>query len=299
MLVAAGRVYVLDNIRGDFVFVEYSYNSSIEDEYDVFERLSQLGFSLRSKHNFNPVTFWSQQTAILMVRDNPDIQTGCVTGLGLVTSKEGIVTAHEAEPCRITDFFKINFPVMGFNIYLLQESELSSLTETTYSPVNETHYKTKGHGLYCFTGIEFDSDNERLKGMLEKFGFTDDSEGRSRFVSANKSFTALFRHKGNNKAVSIIGDTQDIFKTTASLSVAGVKFLKIDQRPEGFKDLTHKIVGYDCAVFGNYNTHSIEKYIPPADSFNTNLIVRQRKQFTKLDDSTFEYYDTVRESQEG
>lgn len=298
MRVVVERAFALKTMA-NFAFIEYSYNSSIENEDVVFDRLNQLGFSLRSKHNFQPVTFWSQGTSILMLRDDEQLPvSGQITGIGLVASRDDIVSHHDSVPCPVTDFFKINFPVMGFNLYLLEEGTLGSLTELTYTRVDDDFYKVKGHNIMCFSGIEFDSDNERLKNVLESLGFVDDSSNRNRFISPNKSFTVLFRFKGNNKATSLICDTQDIFKTTASMSFNGVNFLKIDQEPEGFKELTHKIIGYDCAVFGNYNTHSIEKYIPIEPGFNASLIARQRKQFTKLEDTTFEYYDSIKEEQQ-
>lgn len=284
---------------GDFAFLEYSYNSKYDTQLEVFDRLCQLGFSLRSKHNRNSVTFWSQQTAILMVRDNPDVTHGKITGIGLVTTNEAIAGNHDSVPCTTTDFFKIDFPVMGFNLYLLHEHTLSQLTKLTYTAVNENRYKVKGHAISSFSGVEFDSDNERLKCMLESFGFSNDSEDRTRFVSPNKGFTALFRDKGGNQAVSIIAESKDIFKTTASLAVAGVEFLKINPVLKGFKELEHKIVGYDCAVFGTVNSHSIEKYIMATPQFATDFVIRQRRQFMKLEHTTFDYYDSIKPEQLG
>jgi hypothetical protein len=281
---------------GNFSFIEYSYNSTMVSQRAVFENLTSLGFSLRSKHTRNQITFWSQQYSIIMVRDNTDLPVaGKVTGFGLTADNNSIASCHDAVPCIATEFFKIDFPVMGFNIYLLQESTLESLSQNnSYEIVNENRYKTASCGLKQIVGIEFDSDNERLKSIIEHFGFTNDSDNRTRFVSPNKSFTLLFRHKGGNKAASIVIDTQDVFKSTASLTLNRVDFLKFETSLHiDFKDLTHKIVGYNCAVFGNYNNYSIENFIPATIEFDANIVIRQRKQLTKLDTETFDFYDNV------
>ena len=66
--------------------------------------------------------------------------------------------------------------------------------------------------------------------------------------------------------------------------------MKFNDEPEGFKELTHKIKGYDCVAFGKYNSYSIENYIPK-EVFNANIIFRQRKQYVKLSETSLDYYE--------
>jgi len=273
----------------NFSFFEYSFNPNTESEVEIKQRLHRLGFAHRSQHHRNNVSIWSQALCIILLRENINL-TGHsrITGIGIVANHESIAKQHTAEPCLDTDFMKID--LNPFRIYLIEESALDIIVEANYKTVDNMPSKYS-HGFEYFSGVEIDTDRPYIKDILLELGFTrDGTDSSDRLISPNKRFTVIIRYKENSGAHTLVVDTHDVFKTTASLLLQDVDTMTFNDEPEGFKELTHKIKGYDCVAFGKYNSHSIENYIPK-DTFNANIIFRQRKQYVKLSETSLDFYE--------
>lgn len=273
----------------NFSFFEYSYNPNTESEVELRQQLHRLGFAHRSQHKRHNTSIWSQGLCIMLVRENPTlVGHGRITGIGIVCNHEELARQHNAVPCHETDFMKID--LNPFRIYLIEEKALDIIVEANYDVVDTIPSKF-AHGFEYFSGVEIDTDRDFIKDILLDLGFTrDGTDSADRLVSPNKRFTVIIRHKDNRGAHTIVADTQDVFKATASLLLQDINTMKFNDEPEGFKELTHKIKGYDCVAFGKYNSHSIENYIPK-DIFNANIIFRQRKQYVKLSETSLDFYE--------
>jgi len=274
----------------NFSFVEYSYNPDFEAEVVVHKRLNDLGFSNRSDHVTGDVSIWNQEQCIILLRKNYDFSIkGQVTGIGCVVEKDELVSMYDAVPDPSTDFFKLT--VDNFNFYLVQEEIIKEIVKESWKVSN---IKTvKPNGLVFFSGLEFNNASDAIKETLQILGFIKDGTVNSdRYVSKSKRFTVICRNSGQPGPHTLICDTQDVFGATASFTANNVELMKFNIEPEGFKDLTYKIKGYDCVAFGKYNSYSIENYIP-GDTFNTNIIFRQRKQYLKIQENTLEFYETA------
>ena len=272
-------------------FFEYSYNPAYENSKEVAQRLCDLGFICRAKHQHSDYTIWVQNLCILLVRDVEDHPgAGRITGMGLNVDHQTLINQHEASPDPATDFFKLT--VNDFNIYMVEESVLTEKSLINYEVVRDTvnHYNK---GLEYFSGLEINlSDPGALYLKLTQLGFKEDS---GRLLSKNNRFTLMLRESGAINPTLIV-DTQDVFGTTARYTLADVELLEFDTMPEeDFKDLTHKIKGYNCVAFGNYNSHSIENYIP-SRVVNFNVVFRQRKQYLKIHEDTLDFYGTRTET---
>ena len=266
-------------------FFEYSYNPAYENSKEVAQRLCDLGFICRARHQHSDYTIWVQNLCILLVRDLEDHQgAGRITGMGLNVDHQTLINQHDARPDPATDFFMVT--VSDFNIYMVEESVLTEKSLINYEVVRDTvnHYNK---GLEHFSGLEINlAEPSQLYLKLTQLGFKEDN---GRLLSNNNRFTLLLRQSGAINPTLIV-DTQDVFGTTARYTLADVELLEFDTMPEeDFKDLTHKIKGYNCVAFGNYNSHSIENYIPK-DIFNVNIIFRQRKQYIKVSEVSLDYY---------
>jgi hypothetical protein len=273
----------------NFSFFEYSYNPEKESEAELKNRLHKLGFAHRSQHRRHNISLWSQGLCIILVRENRTLNGHSrITGIGIVCDHQALAEQHKAVPCPETDFMKID--LNPFRIYLIEENSLDIIVENNYRTVDSLPAKYS-HGFEYFSGVEIDTDMPYIKDILLNLGFTrDGTENSDRLISPNKRFTVIIRHKENKGAHTIIIDTQDVFKATASLLLQDIETMKFNDEPEGFKELTHKIKGYDCVAFGKYNSYSIENYIPK-EVFNANIIFRQRKQYVKLSETSLDYYE--------
>jgi len=271
-------------------FFEYSFNPQIEHPEEIATRLNDLGFICRSKHTFSKFTLWVQNLCILLVRDDVEHEgPGNITGIGCLVDHFTLTNQHDAIPDPDTDFFKT--VVNGFNIYLVQEDVLKDNSLPNYE-ILDTNHNIFNRGLEYFSGIELNlgMNTPDVYYKLTQIGFREDN---GKLLSKNNRFTLLLRD-GIVGQHTIIIDTQDVFGATARMKLAGVKLQEFNVTPiNDFKDLTHKIVGYDCVAFGKYDSHSIENYIP-AEVTNFNVIFRQRKQYLKIHEDTLDFYGTTK-----
>ena len=56
-----------------------------------------------------------------------------------------------------------------------------------------------------------------------------------------------------------------------------------------FKELNHKIKGYNCKAWGNENSHTIENFVPGVTK-DIDLIVRQRSKYIHILEETVDSY---------
>lgn len=272
----------------NFSFFEYSYNPIEESSQALEGRLTQLGFYKRSEHKRSNVALWTQGVCILLLRPNSKLEgPSRITGVGIISDSATIAEQHNAVPCHETDFLVLD--LKPFRFYLIEEHSLDWIIQANYDQVSH-HVNNKQVGFEHFSGIEIDTDNVLIGKTFLDLGFTQDgTETSTRLISPNKRFTVIIRHKENKGCHTAIIDTHDVFKATAGLILNDVKLMEFNDDPQDFKELTHKIKGYDCVAFGKYNSYSIENYIPK-DVFNVNIIFRQRKQYIKVSEVSLDYY---------
>lgn len=278
----------------NFSFFEYSYNPIEESATILEQRLMQLGFYKRSDHKRSNVALWTQGVCILLLRPNSKLEGHSrITGVGIISNSETIAEQHFAVPCHETDFLVID--MKPFRFYLIEEHSLDWIIENNYDQVS-SHANMNTVGFEHFSGVEIDTDNPRIAKTFLDLGFTKDGTDTSiRLISPNKRFTVIIRHKSNKGSHTAIIDTHDVFKATANLILNDVKLMDFNDDPDDFKELTHKIKGYDCIAFGKYNSYSIENYIPK-EVLNFNIIFRQRKQYIKVSEVSLDYYATKKQS---
>ena len=278
----------------NFSFFEYSYNPMKESTPEIEKRLTLLGFYKRSEHKRSSVALWTQGVCIILLRPTAKLQGHSrITGVGIISDSDKIAEQHNATPCHETDFLVLD--LQPFRFYLIEEHSLDWIVQNNYDQVS-SHANMITVGFEHFSGIEIDTDNVKIAKTFLDLGFTQDgTDSSTRLISPNKRFTVIIRHKENLGCHTVIIDTHDVFKTTANLIINDVPLMEFNDEPEDFKELTHKIKGYDCIAFGKYNSYSIENYIP-RDTVHVNIIFRQRKQYIKVSEVSLDYYATRKQT---
>ena len=90
----------------DAVFLEYRFNPEREPYQPLFDRLTKLGFTQRSKHSVSNVEVWVQSRAILLVQ--PDYlysDVGKIMGLGVVSNSYPMDEISNVYLDERTDFY--------------------------------------------------------------------------------------------------------------------------------------------------------------------------------------------------
>ena len=120
--------------------------------------------------------------------------------------------------------------------------------------------------------------------MFEQLGFTsEEKQGNyTRLTSSVSKFTVMIDNTDNSGIRSFIIDTQDVFRSTALYSLKPVELLKVAQDEDftAFGRLAHKIKGYNVKAWGNEESPSLENVIPGTNDFPTDIIFRQRRQYS-------------------
>ena len=62
-------------MKANFSFLEYSYNQNLGSPAKLYQRLEELGWTLRSRHNTSGASIWNQSKSILLLKENVDIPT--------------------------------------------------------------------------------------------------------------------------------------------------------------------------------------------------------------------------------
>ena len=287
-------------MKANFSFLEYSYNPNLGSPAKFYQRLEELGWTLRSRHNDSGASIWNQNKSILLIRENLDIPCKLkATGIGFMIPSLTDITLPNTEFDRDTGFYKHENKLHNFNIYLVSESIMNQKVEDNYKVINDRPALNSA-GLEVTTGIIINNVDGSIQNLFEQLGFSsEEKQGNyTRLTSAVSKFTVMIDSSDNSGIRSFIIDTQDVFRSTALYSLKKVKLLEVEQdNLEPFGRLAHKIKGYNVKAWGNEESHSLENVIPAVDNFPTDIIFRQRRQYLKINQYTLEYYDNLKSTQ--
>ena len=287
-------------MKANFSFLEYSYNPNLGSPAKLYQRLEELGWTLRSRHNTSGASIWNQSKSILLLKENVDIPTKFkATGIGFMVPSLTDITLPNTDFDRDTGFYKHTNSLHNFNIYLVSESIMNQKVEDNYKVINDRPSHNSA-GLEVTTGIIINNNDGVIQELFEKLGFdSEEKQGNyTRLTSAVSKFTVMIDSSDNTGIRSFIIDTQDVFRSTALYSKKKVKMLEVEHDDlDAFGRLAHKIKGYNIKAWGNEDSHSLENVIPSTDNFPTDIIFRQRRQYLKINQYTLEYYDNLKSPQ--
>jgi hypothetical protein len=277
----------------NFGFLEYSFNPNNSNKEDIFTSLNRLGFVHRSQHHSQLTGFWVQNSTILSLRETPLVDQPGVSGLGLIVSREKIEQLMPEYDSSNNLFVKSD--CCGLRILLATEEQIASLGDNGYRVVDRREYITPG--LEFFSGILYDCSDPAVIEFYKSLGFKVTKVGKiySTLLSNENRFSLLMnRHTNTGRVTTAVCDVTDVFYTTSCYTVLGVplKQFDIDSSILNFGNkLNYRIVGYNCAAFGNADSYTIENYIPNALP-NMDLIFRMRKQYLNITEQTLKFYAT-------
>ena len=145
----------------DAVFLEYRFNPEREPYQPLFERLTKLGFTQRSKHSLSNVEVWVQARAILLI--HPDYlfsQPGQIMGLGTVSKSHPMDEMSGVYLDELTDFYAKECD-NGFKFYFTETESLTHLYKVTNSA------PATSSGITAFGGLVISSTSKDIKDTLE------------------------------------------------------------------------------------------------------------------------------------
>jgi hypothetical protein len=270
----------------ELCYLEYGVDT---DQINVAHRdLDRSGFRLRSKNPKDSVRFYSQGSAVLMLRVMPNQPFGLV-GIGLAGSAEEICNINGIEDVD-TGF------VVGSDgdrrITVIETHQVNQLIEKNF--VVQRHDDQKGAGLGFFSGIVLPTSNNDTKSTWTQLGFDINKRGKwsETAISAKRKFTVMF---ADVERPLIVADTDVIFDTVSNFLMAGIETLTTQHLPKSFDHPNAaKARAYECTVFGNRESYSVEKFYPRALG-NADLLVRQRKQYLHIPEENLEiHYAAIR-----
>ena len=269
------------------VFLEYRFNPEREPYQPLFERLTKLGFTQRSKHSVSNVEVWVQARAILLI--HPDYlfsQPGQIMGLGTVSKSHPMDELPGVYLDELTDFYAKECD-NGFKFYFTETESLTHLYKVTNSA------PAVSSGITAFGGLVISSTNKDIKDTLEVIAEkVEKSDKYSKYIFKNK-FTIFLKEDSDEGVELLVSETVDVFSTTSYISARDIRTVQFeDVDVSKFGSMAHKIKGYNCKPFGNEHSYSIENYIPKED-FNVDLVFRSRKKYIKIKEDTLDYYDSI------
>lgn len=276
-------------------FLEYSFNPQLTDRELVHTQLNNLGFIHRNQHLKNQVGFWIQNSSIILLRESCDIDHAKLSGIGLIVSKETIDQLQPTMDPNCDMFVKSDG--CGMRILLSTGDHITKLLESGYEMVDRKDYDLPG--LEYFSGMVYNCFDEKVLQFYQSLGFKITKSGGNyiTLLSMENRFSLLMNRHSNNGAVpTVICDTMDVFRTTSCYAVTKLHMRQfdIDRSKLNFDSkMNYKIVGYNCAAFGNEHSYTIENYIDHALP-KLDLIFRMRKQYPHITEQTLNYYAATR-----
>jgi hypothetical protein len=272
----------------DFSFVEYSYNPNTISADQIRSQLKLLGFVHRTQHRNNSVGFWVQNNCILLVREHQHQLVPGISGIGFIADCEDFLPDTVKDPdsdicCKV---------VNGMRLLFVPATQMITLMTNNFETVDNSPYKMQGLEYISAVMYNMDVTSEEEFKVL---GFTNSksSDTLRSIASKNKRLSIIINNSFNVDKRTIYIDTADLFYAAACLELAGVssKSSTGSNVPDGFGNLAHKIVGYQCSAAGNSNSYSIEKFYPDVLP-NTDLILRMRKQYININEQALlSYYN--------
>jgi len=269
------------------VFLEYRFNPEREPYQPLYERLTKLGFTQRSKHSLSNVEVWVQARAILLIHpDHLFSQPGQIMGLGTVSKSHPMDELPGVYLDELTDFYAKECN-NGFKFYFTETESLTHLYKVTNSA------PAVSSGITAFGGLVISSTSKDIKDTLELIAEkVEKSDRYSKYIFKNK-FTIFLKEDSDEGVELLVSETVDVFSTTSYISARDIRTVQFeDVDVSKFGSMAHKIKGYNCKPFGNEHSYSIENYIPKED-FNVDLVFRSRKKYIKIKEDTLDYYDSI------
>ena len=285
-------------MTAEYTFLEYTYNSKHTNSKHISNCLFRMGFVERSVHISGKVAFWTQKNVIILLRDSESVSTPGFSGLGFIGNPEeyfaNLKPLFDAE----IDMWVITSD-SGMR-YIILDSEsftISSANLPNYHVIDNAVYPDCGFNF--ISGIRINNAEYNDKEILYGLGFKDtkSSDNYDTLVSNNNRFTVLCKKNDKSEIKTVILDTDDIFASTASLTVNNVemKHFDIDTDDLDFGKMNHKIVGYNLLAFGNSDSYTIENFIPNALP-SADFVFRTRKQYLHITETTLDTHYGIREN---
>lgn len=278
----------------NFSFIEYTFNPDLEDPEYIYASLNKLGFIQRNSHVSGLYSMWTQNQSIILLRHSDEEKNFCITGLGIILSEE-ILEKYNAIYDLECSMHVIHDP-NGMRVLAMPEKRLSKMIQHGYQIVDKKSYDTPG--IEFFSGVIYNTVDPATMDFYQDIGFrfTKSSEKYNTLMSENNRFTILMNKTDSSGYIdTVYTDTHDVFKTTRCYTAAGfdLKEYNLDRDNLNFgAALNHKIVGYNCAAFGNSNSYTIENCVKQPLP-NVDLIFRTRKQYLHINEEVIEFHNAT------
>ena len=90
-----GDIYNMNN-GAEYSFIEYSYNEDVISTDVIEQKITDLGFTKRTRNEEGSICLWTQHLCILVVRNTKNVLEPGITGIGVSCSTE-IITSIGAQ----------------------------------------------------------------------------------------------------------------------------------------------------------------------------------------------------------
>lgn len=277
----------------NFSFLEYSFDPYQTNAENVYSSLNRLGFVQRNQHFSNQSSMWTQNHCIILLREAENVDNLHLSGIGIVRDDQSdFPKDYYEEECSMY----ITHDPAGLRILSMPEKNLSKMIQHGYRIVDKKSYETTG--LEYFSGMVYNNTSSDVINFYEQLGFkfTRSSEKYNTLMSKNNRFTLLLSKNDDSKTVdTLYADTNDVFKTTRCYTAAGLDLKEYNISKENLNfgvALNHKIIGYNCAAFGNENSYSIENCVREPLR-NLDFVFRTRKQYLHINEEVVEFHNAT------
>lgn len=275
-------------MNADFAFVHYSYDPDRVSPAYIHDRMTQLGFLETARHVNGEYSFWNQKNAIIMISMNDEYHTG-ISGLGFTMLVDSIDRHHlEFMFDPQTDTYFTTDPLD--NIVTVMPDELDG-NMYNFEVNMESALDHPGCGINNITGVVYGSDVQTLWQYYQDLDFRVSKMNRRSLVDAANRVEITCADPQDGKIRALVCDTPNVFATTSKLVTRDIEFKQFDLSDIelDFQSLTHKIRGYNCMAVGNFNSYSVENFVPNALP-GMDLIIRTRKKYNHISHDTLSRY---------
>jgi hypothetical protein len=263
----------------DFCYLEYGYPRSEFDQVHLV--LKSIGFDIRSTSADQSARFYSQNNAVILLREQENIPAPQLIGVGMLSNDQEI---HN-----LTDSHDevIDAPVLmagNFRITLLtKHNHLERWRELGFKMA--ANPVTEGYKIQEFTSLVVSGLPETVE-VWKRLGFkfTRDGNWTTTAVSPNRRFELLISADIINPIV--VAETSGIFDTVAALALNGHTGIKTHNHVTP-SQLDYRIKAYQCAYFGATNSYSVEKFYPNL-ALGHHLLLRERVKYLHTYESNLE-----------
>lgn len=275
----------------EFTFIEYSFNPLHLCAADIRRHLESLGFVNRITHVNQKITLWSQNSAIILLRETGEVDFACVTGIGLNVDAD---TIHELSPDYDHDL-DLHFVMdnNGMRVLLLCDAHCHSYSAPfgeNYILEDKQQYAKET--LLCFSGILMGATNRQQMDFYQSLGFKfikSDDRFNTLICNSNR-FTIVFDKMSEQRgAFALLTDSDDVFKTQTNFMINGLRVYEPCEKVDKFGEMNYRINAYKCYAYGSDTSYSIETMaLSPIP--DTNIIVRYKRQYIGIKQQALEFY---------